>query len=67
MRKALLLLPVLLLLASCQSSGDKFKEICARFNAEQEGFQLNDSVGMLGLDEDSNTYHVDMFCKYYES
>jgi len=61
MKKTLLLLPALLLLASCQTREEWFREVCARWHSEKtssEEWHLK-----LELTENDNIVE---FCKFYD-
>ena len=60
MIKALILLPALLLLVSCQSREKMFRETCARLNSG--GVTEQEARGKLGMKEDEGMW---VFCMYY--
>ena len=60
MKKTLLLLPVLLLLVSCQSKEEMFRETCARHHS---GNLPEDEVkDKVGINEDDSVWR---FCQFY--
>ena len=76
MKKTLLLIPVLLLLTSCQGEvmqprEEMLRETCARFNAGQfsnEGAASRLGLRLLGtdLDSDYNKSRIRTFCAFYK-
>ena len=62
MKKTLLLIPVLLLLVSCQSREEMFRETCARESSG--GLTEKEARDKLGIKEHEGLWG---FCRYYAS